>query len=158
MTEDSREAKLTPEQLAAQMFQLAARKPEPERNSISGTRRGKAMPKITRQNMTPLASQILEHWETYRPRMAAEFKEQGRLVLECQLAADKTKEMLYNLEDQGMSRDQAWELVREEYAFLPEEEGVFPEPEPSEGYKIYLETQQEFRQIMEEHYQEKHKS
>lgn len=50
-----------------------------------------------------------------------------------------------------MSNDQAWEMIRENYLFLPEEPGAMEEPEEEEEstYQLHLETMRLLRQVDE---------
>lgn len=70
-----------------------------------------------------------KHWRTFFPRMVAELERQGRLHELLLEAEEKTDEELDRTRRDLMGRgltaqqahDQAWELVREKYIFLPSE-------------------------------------
>lgn len=56
-----------------------------------------------------------------------------------------------DLTDGGMSNDQAWELIREKYLFLPKEPGAMEESEEEEmsTYQLHLEAQRLLKQVDE---------
>jgi len=68
-----------------------------------------------------LGLQIKAHWQRHRPKLSAELERDGALDEAVATAADLTADVLARLIQQGMPYDQAWELAREEWAFLPEE-------------------------------------
>ncbi|MBV9489626.1 MAG: hypothetical protein JO069_07875 [Verrucomicrobia bacterium] len=73
--------------------------------------------------LTPQGQKILKHWLEHRPRMCAELRKQGKLE-ETVAAADRmTAEALSDLLSKGVPYHEAWEMIREEWAFLPEETG-----------------------------------
>lgn len=69
-----------------------------------------------------LGQSILRHWKEHRPRMCRELERQGKLreaVYNAEeLTLDAMDDLMYK---KRLSYDQAWELVREEWAFLPPE-------------------------------------
>jgi hypothetical protein len=69
-----------------------------------------------------LGLQIKAHWKQYRPKMSAALEKQGKLQESVHMAQEPTSDALHKLLEQGLPYDQAWELVREEWAFLPSEE------------------------------------
>src|SRR5205814_3567831 len=70
-----------------------------------------------------LGLRIKTHWQRCRPKMYAELERQGALDEAVATAADLTRDALaYLISEKGMAYDRAWELVREEWAFLPEED------------------------------------
>lgn len=72
-----------------------------------------------------LTMQIAKHWETYRPKMSRALKAEGLFEETTQAAALLTSDATYSLmTEHGLSPDQARELMREEWAFLPSEEDV----------------------------------
>lgn len=80
------------------------------------------------QNEYPLSNLGLrakEHWRKYRPKMSRDLERQGKLDAALYAAQELTAKALADaiLRD-GLSHDQAWELVREEWIFLPDEEDV----------------------------------
>ena len=74
------------------------------------------------QTLSGWAQQAKAHWKKYRPKMYRELQRSGRLNQAAQEAANNTVEALNTCMNQGMSYDQAWEYVREQYMFLPSEE------------------------------------
>lgn len=70
-----------------------------------------------------LVVQIAHHWETYRPKMSRALKAAGTFDDSVRQAALMTSDATYDLVTKhGLTHDQARELVREEWAFLPEED------------------------------------
>lgn len=53
--------------------------------------------------------------------MYSEYKRNGVLQQKLEEAAEQTFEEVYDLERSGISPDEAWQIVRERYLFLPEE-------------------------------------
>ena len=73
-------------------------------------------------DLDSLGLEIKAHWQRYRPKLCAELEREGTLDDAVANAADLTADALTRLIDQGMPHDHAWELVREEWAFVPEKE------------------------------------
>lgn len=69
-------------------------------------------------------AQAREHWREHQPQKYARLKEAGELEEALQEAAELTSEEIQQLVDQGFDRLQAWEMVRENYLFPPEEPGA----------------------------------
>ncbi len=70
-----------------------------------------------------LGLQITAHWKKYRPQMYAELEKSGHLLPSVYAAAELTSDLMYDLQN-GPSKlpyQEAWELAREEWAFLPSE-------------------------------------
>lgn len=87
--------------------------------------------------MTNLEQQIRDHWSTYRPKMYAEMEANGTLEAAIENASQQTKEAVINYSSdppEGMTPAQAfwagWETFREQWAFLPAEEGFDDDDEP----------------------------
>ncbi len=74
------------------------------------------------QPLTSLGMQIEAHWRKYRPKMVAELERAGQLRESVYAAQEATSDLMDKLLDKGLSHEQAWELAREEWAFLPSEE------------------------------------
>ena len=68
-----------------------------------------------------LARQIKRHWQEHRPRMYRELEQRGKLHQVLVQAQNRTSDALRSLLVKGVPYDQAWESVREEWAFLPSE-------------------------------------
>jgi hypothetical protein len=71
-----------------------------------------------------LGLQIKEHWRKYRPRMYRELKKTGKLDEAVHAAEAMTVAAYDQAIRAGLAPDQARELVREEWAFLPDEQEV----------------------------------
>ena len=72
-----------------------------------------------------LGHQIEDHWKQHRPKMYADLERVGELRQSVHAAQELTGEALYDLTVvKKVPHDQAWELVKEEWAFLPTEEDV----------------------------------
>ena len=71
-----------------------------------------------------LGLQIMVHWRKYRPRMFKELEKAGTLDEAVHNAEEWTIEAYDQAIRSGLHPDQARELVREEWAFLPDEEDV----------------------------------
>lgn len=69
-----------------------------------------------------LGIQIKAHWKRHRPKMYAELEKAGKLEESVYQAQERTSDLMDSLLDQKLSYDQAWEMAREEWAFLPSEE------------------------------------
>lgn len=75
---------------------------------------------------------IAAHWEEHRPKMTARLKAAGQFEQAVKTAAALTTEAVITYNPPGGCNGgqifwEAWELFREEWAFLPAEEDV-PEP------------------------------
>lgn len=69
-----------------------------------------------------LQAQIKEHWKRHRPRMYQQLLQSGKLQESIEAAANLTTDALANLVQKGTPYDQALEAVREQWAFLPDEQ------------------------------------
>jgi hypothetical protein len=70
-----------------------------------------------------LGMQIREHWKRHRPTMYAELEKAGKLKESVYAAQERTSDLMDDLmKNHGMPHHQAWELAREEWAFLQSEE------------------------------------
>ena len=80
-----------------------------------------------------LGLQIKEHWRKYRPRMFRELDQAATLDEAVHTAEALTVSAYDQAIRAGLAPDQARELVREEWAFLPDEDDVrhlAPERDP----------------------------
>ncbi len=77
---------------------------------------------VPEYGLTGLGLQIRAHWRKYRPKMVAELERAGKLRESVYAAQEATSDLMDKLLDKGLPHDQAWELAREEWAFLPSEE------------------------------------
>jgi hypothetical protein len=73
------------------------------------------------EEMLPLGRQIKRHWKTFRPNMYKELLREGTLDRLVIAAQEQTLQAYAKLIQSGLPDNQAWEMVREEWAFLPEE-------------------------------------
>lgn len=71
--------------------------------------------------LNSLGHQIREHWEKYLPQKVARFQTEGRLHEALVEAQDRTTDYLVEARQQGIPYEQAWEAIREVYAFPPAE-------------------------------------
>lgn len=79
---------------------------------------------MSKYPLNSLGYQIKAHWERYLPRMVRELKEKGELEEALYSAQEMTGDAIATAIEQGMAPDQARELYREEWAFLPSEEDM----------------------------------
>lgn len=75
-----------------------------------------------------LGRQIKAHWRKYRPKMYRALEQSGKLDESIYAAQQLTSDALNDLVERGMDWNQAWELIREEWAFLPAEEDEEEQP------------------------------
>src|SRR5713101_7331318 len=75
-----------------------------------------------RNYLGSLGQQIKRHWQEHRPRMYRKLEQNGQLHQALVQAQNQTSDALHSLLRQGVPYDQAWESVREEWAFLPGED------------------------------------
>jgi hypothetical protein len=66
-------------------------------------------------------NQAREHWKEFQPKRYTELVKSGKLEAALQDAAERTYREVTDLEDQGYDHQDAWEIVRERYLFVPEE-------------------------------------
>jgi hypothetical protein len=69
-----------------------------------------------------LGLQIKAHWNQHRPKMYADLEKSGDLAESLHAAQERTSDLMESLLNQGLPYHQAWELAREEWAFLLAEE------------------------------------
>lgn len=72
----------------------------------------------------PWIRQARKHWQEFRPTMFEDMKQAGTLEAALAEAAERTYLEMTALEEAGFKYHEAWEMVRERYLFLPEEEGL----------------------------------
>lgn len=92
----------------------------------------------TQTRLRPLALMAIEHWQEHLPKMYASLKKAGTLNQAALDAAAKTLDEQATLIAQGIPPEAAWEMVREQYLFLPEEDGASEEAPDSQGYLMNL--------------------
>ena len=79
--------------------------------------------------LTNLDAQIRAHWEKYRPKMVARLKAEGKYDRAVRIATALTTDAVMDYHPSvpmngGQAFWQAWELFRNQWAFLPAEEDV----------------------------------
>lgn len=87
------------------------------------------MPEATPTTLTQYGMMAEKHWRQFLPKMVKELETRGNLQAMLLEAEEKTEEELSSLRrklmNQGLTaqqaHDQAWEMVREKYIFLPPE-------------------------------------
>jgi hypothetical protein len=79
-------------------------------------------------NLQNWVSEAREHWKRFLPSRYKEFEDAGILDEALQEAANLTYREVSSLENVGLSSEQAWEMTRGEYLFLP--------PEPKQKAKM----------------------
>ena len=82
------------------------------------------------------------HWQEFLPTKYKELKENGKLDEALAEVAELTFSELNQLEESGYQHQDAWEMVRENYLFPPEEAGLEEDEEGySEGLLLLMEAQ-----------------
>ena len=77
------------------------------------------------EGITQFGLMALKHWAEFRPTMYRNLERKGKLIQAAIAAQNLTLEELYELEvGQKIPPNQAWEMVRENYILLPDEEDV----------------------------------
>ena len=70
-----------------------------------------------------LGQTILEHWQTYRPKMVEELQQANQLDQAIYEAQERTGDLLYELVSvRKMDYQAAWEMAMSEWAFLPSQD------------------------------------
>ena len=85
-------------------------------------------------NLQNWISQARESWKENNPALFKELNRSGKLGTTLKEAAERTHLEMSELEANGYSNHEAWEMTREKYLFLPAE----PQPDEveSEGVKL----------------------
>lgn len=86
-----------------------------------------------------LGRQIKTHWHRYRPKMCRALEEAGELDKAIYAAQERTHDALSELVEKGWDWNQAWEALRQEWAFLPAEEEEDEENQPQPDPVILIE-------------------
>ncbi|MEO5631785.1 MAG: hypothetical protein ABIQ24_03680 [Nitrospiraceae bacterium] len=73
--------------------------------------------------LNSLGWQIHDHLKEHRPKMFQALKAHGQLKQTVEAMQNQAKQDLINLEESGLSRNQAWEIVKDD-VLLPSEEDV----------------------------------
>lgn len=72
-------------------------------------------------NLNHWISQARDHWKQHQPTLFAQLKAKNQLGNALREAAEKTYQEVSELEAQGFSEHEAFEMTREKYLFPPEE-------------------------------------
>ena len=94
------------------------------------------------QELGAWIAQAKAHWQEHQPKRFKALKESGKLAEALKDAAVATSLEMKALMEQGAQWHEAWEMVREQHLFPPEEPGASAEAPPSAGYRLHLEIQQ----------------
>lgn len=76
---------------------------------------------MTENPLSTLTFDIEAHWREHRPVMVAELEAEGRLAKAIEAAASQTEAAIQNAVTTGTPFWDAWQIYREEWAFLPVE-------------------------------------
>lgn len=79
-----------------------------------------------------------ESWRENNPTLFKELNRSGKLGQALKQAAERTHEEMSELEAQGLSNQEAWEMTREKYLLLPPEET--PDEVESRGAALFNEA------------------
>lgn len=90
---------------------------------------------MAQQHATWIA-QARQHLQEHRPQEYERLKKTGKLEAHLTQAAEQTSEEMQTLTRQGLTWDQAWEMVREQHLFPPAEAMDEPMPE-SQGFRAH---------------------
>ncbi|WET39895.1 hypothetical protein [Citrobacter enshiensis] len=92
-------------------------------------------------NLNSWKSEAKQHWKEFTPKRYKALVKLHKLGEALQQAAEQTHLEMCELEDQGYSTEDAWQMTREKYLFPPEEPGV-EEPMNNKGAKLMQEVNQ----------------
>ena len=88
-----------------------------------------------------------ESWRENNPTLYKGLNRSGKLGQALRQAAERTHEEMSELEAQGMSNQDAWEMTREKYLLLPPEET--PDVVESKGAELFREANALQSQILQ---------
>lgn len=77
-----------------------------------------------------LALEIKAHWKKYRPQMYRQLEQDKKLDQALHEASERTGQAFAQQVEGGLEPSSAWEMVREEWAFLPSEQDQPHRPSP----------------------------
>ncbi|RTL81272.1 MAG: hypothetical protein EKK29_18155 [Hyphomicrobiales bacterium] len=72
-------------------------------------------------NLENWISQARRHWKEFQPTRYEALLRAGILESELRIAAERTHDEMSAFEQNGFTTHEAWERVREEYLFPPQE-------------------------------------
>ena len=84
-------------------------------------------------------AQARAHWQEHQPRKFARLMKSGALTQALTQAAEATAQAMQVLTGQGATQEEAWEQVREQYLFPPEEPEQAQKMPRSQGYLAHRE-------------------
>ncbi len=89
-------------------------------------------------NLKNWMSQARASWKEHNPTYFKELNRSGKLATALKDAAERTHQEMTELEAKGHSNQEAWEMTREKYLFLPAE----PQPDEveSKGASLFNEA------------------
>jgi hypothetical protein len=87
------------------------------------------------------------HWREHLPARFAALEKAGTLDKALREAAEQTYRETSELEASGLRPDEAWEMVREQYLFLPAEPEAEPAPTPWQQLRQDVATAQHHAQM-----------
>ena len=85
-------------------------------------------------------AQARAHWKEHLPQMYKRLLAAEKLEAELKAAAEATERAMQLARQEGFSETEAWEMVREQYLFLPEEPEQDEPMEKSAGYEAALDV------------------
>lgn len=91
-------------------------------------------------NLNNWISQAREHWKEHQPSRVKALRQQGKLGDALRSAAEQTHREMTELEAQGMTEHESWEMTRERYLFPPAET-TQDDPPASEAARLFGEAQ-----------------
>jgi hypothetical protein len=98
-------------------------------------------------NLQNWISQARESWKENNPTLFKELNRSGKLGTALKEAAERTHLEMTELEDAGHSNQEAWEMTREKYLFLPAE--AEPDEVESKGASLFNEANALQSQILQ---------
>ena len=92
-------------------------------------------------NLQNWINQARDHWKEFQPTRFKELKKAGKLEAALKEAAEQTYLEMNELEEQGFQNHEAWDMVRQNYLFPPEEAALKAkndrEPVASEAARLF---------------------
>lgn len=103
-------------------------------------------------NLQNWISQARKSWQEHNPKMYRELYLSRHLMSALEDAAERTHLEMTELEQAGYSNQEAWEMTREKYLFLPPESQQ--EEEPSAATSLFKQANDLKNQILQSDSQE----
>ena len=91
---------------------------------------------MTTQQHATWKAQAHQHWQENQPEKFKQLQKTGKLQQALTEAAEATASEMKTLTDSGLSQTEAWEMVREQHLFPPQEPQAEEAMEPDEGYNL----------------------